>query len=469
MKLPDLIVPTIVIAEVRKVALKKRSPEKSEKVTRAMLSGILVNIDEKIAVSAADLFIKHKLPLADSLIYAVTLAQNATLWTQDDDFQGPPQREILPEEKILTRHAHLHPPPHLRRFRLLHPPRNEGRARLLRCHLSTSGQIQFQHLVMENKLPTRPPIAHFRECDGIIQTVEEHLLETAAYCEIFAAKLGLPLSGRLLGLLHDLGKYSSAFQNYIVAVSGMCGDESKDLADNQPSYERDHATAGAQYLWRDVNSTTKQSVKIHYQALSAALISHHSRSGILDFLNLQGESPFLTRIQKPDPESHLSESLARADCRILEQISQCLGDPALIAEAQLLFKAILRDIGQGDLFQFQLGQYTRFLFSCLLDADRISTIDFEDPSKAAIRRFTASPDWQTLLAKFEDFIAQNFNADSEINKLRSKISEDCRQAATREESIFTLPVPTGGGKTLASLRFALHRAASNKDTSRWIA
>ena len=99
LKLPDLIVPTAVITEVRKVALKQRPPEKAEEVTRAMLSGVLVHIDEDIAVSAADLFIRHKLPLADSLIYAVTLAHKATLWTQDIDFDGLPNVRYFPKIK----------------------------------------------------------------------------------------------------------------------------------------------------------------------------------------------------------------------------------------------------------------------------------------------------------------------------------------------------------------------------------
>lgn len=99
LKLSDLIVPTLVITEVRKVALKQRPPEKAEEVTRAMLSGVLVHIDEDIAVSAADLFIKHKLPLADSLIYAVTLAHKATLWTQDVDFDGLPNVRYFPKIK----------------------------------------------------------------------------------------------------------------------------------------------------------------------------------------------------------------------------------------------------------------------------------------------------------------------------------------------------------------------------------
>lgn len=99
LKLPDLIVPSVVITEVRKVTLKERTKTKADEVTQSMRSGIVIPIDEEIAIAAADLFIKHKLPLADSLIYAVTLAHNATLWTQDVDFKGLPNVRYFPKIK----------------------------------------------------------------------------------------------------------------------------------------------------------------------------------------------------------------------------------------------------------------------------------------------------------------------------------------------------------------------------------
>ena len=96
-KLPDLIVPAIVITEVRKVALRQRTRELADTVTDSMRSGVVIPIDASIAAKAADLFIKHKLPLADSLIYATALAHNATLWTQDDDFAGLPHVKYFPK------------------------------------------------------------------------------------------------------------------------------------------------------------------------------------------------------------------------------------------------------------------------------------------------------------------------------------------------------------------------------------
>jgi len=301
-------------------------------------------------------------------------------------------------------------------------------------------------------------IAHYRSCDQTSQLVSDHLHETAEICFRFAAKIGLPISGQLLGLLHDLGKYSDAFQDFIYATTGLDGEQARKDSENMPAHERDHATAGAQYLWGKISEETPATTKIHIQALSAALISHHSRAGILDFINLQGASPFLTRIQKPDQQSHLSESLSKADASIIAQIEQAITHLESNSEGKQRITAIRKDLGT-ELFPFHLALYTRFLFSCLLDADRINTIDFEDPSKAAMRNLTSPPDWPALLEQFEQHI-KNFSANSCINLIRASISEDCRKASERTEHILTLPVPTGGGKTLASLRFALHRAVS---------
>lgn len=99
LKLPHVIVPTIIITEVRKVTLRERNRIAADQVTQSMRSGIIVPIDEEIAVAAADLHILHKLPLADSLIYAITLARDATLWTQDDDFKDLPNVRYFPKIK----------------------------------------------------------------------------------------------------------------------------------------------------------------------------------------------------------------------------------------------------------------------------------------------------------------------------------------------------------------------------------
>ncbi|MFT6180609.1 MAG: putative nucleic acid-binding protein [Akkermansiaceae bacterium] len=98
-KHPEILVPAIVITEVRKVALRQRTSDQAESITRSLLAAEVIEIDSEIAVAAADLAIKHKLPLADSLIYAITLAKKATLWTQDDDFKDLPRVRYFPKKK----------------------------------------------------------------------------------------------------------------------------------------------------------------------------------------------------------------------------------------------------------------------------------------------------------------------------------------------------------------------------------
>jgi CRISPR-associated endonuclease/helicase Cas3 len=300
-------------------------------------------------------------------------------------------------------------------------------------------------------------IAHFRTHDQTAQSVFDHLSETAEICSLFAKKIGLPISGTLLGLLHDLGKYSDAFQNFIHDATGLNGEQAQKESAKLLPHERDHATAGAQFLWRQISQDTPRTTKIHIQALCAAILSHHSRSGIVDFINLQGESPFWKRINKPDHKSHLSESLEKADSAILKHIEKRVDELNATSEGKNRITAIHKDLGK-ELLPFHLALYTRFLLSCLLDADRINTIDFEDPTKASLRKLSSTPDWTNLLEKLEQKIA-GFTPDNRINQIRANISDDCKKAADCPERILTLPVPTGGGKTLASLRFALHRAA----------
>jgi CRISPR-associated endonuclease/helicase Cas3 len=311
---------------------------------------------------------------------------------------------------------------------------------------------------ISNDTPPDAFIAHQRKRDGAIQDVETHLREAACLAERFASAVALPLCGKLLGLLHDLGKYSAEFQKYIRDVTGLNGEEAKVTAE-QRKKKVDHATSGAQYIWE---AYTNGIITLPLaQILSVVIISHHSRSGMTDFIDLAGKSPFLTRITKNDRQTNKSESLSSASSSILNEITNILHSPALIGE----YKKAMGSIGSSTSHSIpkhnSAALLTRFLFSCLLDADRISTIDFENPKAATFRTLGQTPDWQSILGTFETHIS-GFKPNSEINQIRGQISDECRAAATRPDNLFTLQVPTGGGKTLASLRFALHRAASAK-------
>ena len=105
-----------------------------------------------------------------------------------------------------------------------------------------------------------------------------------------------------------------------------------------------------------------------------------------------------------------------------------------------------------------LHLWVRMLFSCLVDADFLDTERFMSPENFALRENSLS--LKELKARFDSFMDKmSKNAPStEINKIRAEILSNCRQGAMKEPGLFSLTVPTGGGKTLASMGFALDHA-----------
>ncbi len=99
------------------------------------------------------------------------------------------------------------------------------------------------------------------------------------------------------------------------------------------------------------------------------------------------------------------------------------------------------------------------LFSCLIDADRINSADFEDPENGEHRNIVV--DWSIPVFRLEQFIDQ-FKGEKPIDQLRRNISNTCKQRAKEKQGIYTLTVPTGGGKTYTSLRYALHHVEHHK-------
>jgi CRISPR-associated endonuclease/helicase Cas3 len=98
------------------------------------------------------------------------------------------------------------------------------------------------------------------------------------------------------------------------------------------------------------------------------------------------------------------------------------------------------------------GFLTRFLFSALIDADRLNSAE---------RKPNAKPEWLPLIEILEDYLS-NLMVKNRIDQIRTAISSACFNFAGREKGLYQLTVPTGGGKTLASLRFAMHHANQHK-------
>lgn len=153
-------------------------------------------------------------------------------------------------------------------------------------------------------------IAHIRASDKSQQLLEEHLCNVARLAEKFAAKAGLPLSGRLMGLLHDFGKYSAEFQNYIKSAQNILDQDHDDYIDAKTAKGKiDHSTAGAQRVWKHYERKAINLPYVHFLAL--AIASHHS--GLIDNLPAEGEPVFCKRMGKEDAHTHLAACLQVSD------------------------------------------------------------------------------------------------------------------------------------------------------------
>ena len=305
-------------------------------------------------------------------------------------------------------------------------------------------------------------IADVRHADSMAQSLATHLTETAAIAKILAAKLGLDLAGELLGLMHDFGKYSLKFQKYIYDATGLINPDLDDEESTPGGSKVDHSTAGAQWVYRRLAAMgQKESGVLCGQMLGLCIASHHG-AGLIDCLDDEGNVVWQKRFNKDDSLTHLSECLQNADESVLRQ-AEGLADKALLVQMLSPLKAVLMlpEAQAGhQIKEFYLGCFTRFLFSCLIDADRINSADFERENQKEIRRLQEKPDWQAAIAKLEAKLAQ-FERRYPIDEIRRQIADDCLQRAADAQGIYTLTVPTGGGKTLASLRHALHHAQTH--------
>lgn len=301
-------------------------------------------------------------------------------------------------------------------------------------------------------------IAHVRKADGQPQSLQTHLTETSEIAKLLAAKLDLEQEGELLGLMHDFGKYSHKFQKYIHDETGLFNPDLDDEESTPNGSKVDHSTAGAQWVYRELRKFgAEQGIgELFGQMLGLCIASHHGE-GLIDCLDGEGNPKWIERFNKTDELTHLAECEQNAD-EVVQQKAHELAGENLIRNLLKAVKPILSDSTTNDkIKEFYLGCLTRFLFSCLIDADRINSSDFEREAQKEVRRLTEKPDWQMAIDQVEAKLA-GFQNRYPIDEIRRRISRDCLKRAVDSQGIYTLTVPTGGGKTLASLRYALHHA-----------
>lgn len=287
-------------------------------------------------------------------------------------------------------------------------------------------------------------LGHLDEETGREQLLRDHLTGVADLAGRFAAAFGEEAMGRLLGLYHDIGKYSKEFQEYLRA----------DEAEKKRRRGRiDHSTAGAQEIVKLGQGTgqgkSSRLSKGMAHVMAFCIAGHHG--GIPNQgtpANTEEEGTLLGRLKRrnlPDyrayHEAKLEDVLPAS--RLLEQV------------ARAPFSAML---------------YTRMLFSCLVDADFLDTEDFMSAGNVEREGFASM---ETLLERLQKSLEEKFSKPkTEKEKQKRQLPINEKRSALLAQSIaagkeakgnlYRLTIPTGGGKTISSLAFALHYAAHAK-------
>ena len=251
-----------------------------------------------------------------------------------------------------------------------------------------------------------------------IQSNEEHLEGVAKLAESFANEFGMGSWGRVLGLLHDKGKEQKTFQEYIMKNSGF-------RPELRVSGEHYHAFVGG-LLAKSIYGNGSKSL------LCNQIMSHHS--GLHDYCDI---------------EDTLKKNIPSDVNRCVEKIP--LNRPPFSFSTIKGCKGMTPDA----------NHLSRMLFSCLVDADYLDTELFMDEESA--RKRMNDIKLEALLPLFEAYIdsLQRGSTMSEVNTIRRQVQERCVSMSDVEKGFYSLTVPTGGGKTLSSLVWALRHAIHN--------
>lgn len=288
-------------------------------------------------------------------------------------------------------------------------------------------------------------------CGENEQPLKKHLNNVEQLCMRWAEPLGLAHTAGLIALLHDMGKATEAFQRYLHSEDGEKSPHA-------------HAPIGAIYAYQRWFSGNKRR-KRTAQTIALCVYGHHA--GLMDCVEERDKGHFEENMKfaKDTDRQRFNEAAAYFTANIESETAL---DERFEAACQELAsfrrkddEAACRELAgfrkKDDEAAFYDGLTARLLLSMLVDADRYDSACFEYGEDALAE--PAAPIWSGLLDRLNAYTSARFTVKTPIDAIRADIAARCERAAAWEPGVYRLTVPTGGGKTLSSLRFALSHAA----------
>lgn len=296
-------------------------------------------------------------------------------------------------------------------------------------------------------------LAHVRKTgtEDSRQTVSTHCRKTAEYAAHALEPAALSAGGYLAGLIHDAGKYTLKFQRYLLQEKGARGSVN-------------HTFAGVRLLLeRYFDRNAEDFSGVASELLALATGGHH---GLFDCVDSQQKSGFQHRLTKDDIDYEEAVENFFRFCADEKELDQRFQD-ALEELTPVLEKILSMTCEDSEFFDdetaFYTGLLSRLLLSAVIEGDRRDTAEFMNDACFPPKRNGAAREqlWSACLHRMEEKLDE-LPGTTEIDRARRTISDQCREGASRPGGVFRLNVPTGGGKTLASLRFALAHAQKHK-------
>lgn len=322
-------------------------------------------------------------------------------------------------------------------------------------------------------------IAHISN-DGKNRTesVAEHTKKTAFLCSKKGERCGLSQLMFLCGILHDMGKNKREFHDYLCADKTVRQKKRGSVS---------HASTGAKYLY-DMHHNDTGSIKYMVELVSYAIAAHH---GLFDCVDAEHTDRFSKKMDWADgyEESCRNARQDYLDAFKPEQIFMASADEfglilnklkTLLLELQSAFVSKKKPNPTkrlSDYKLFLLSCLQRLIVSILIDSDWEATSDFMEQVDTFIKqpKFDTKEIFKTAGEHFDVYMLEKRHfaenacfteKEKRIWDARTLLQEECRRFAEHPAGIYCLPIPTGGGKTLASLAYALEYARRHRETER---